>query len=153
MAAKKRKAAKKKSGGSGALKIAALTAATAAGVYFLYGSKDAKKNRKKAEDWAMKAKGEVLGQITKAKSLKEEDYKRMVDTVTNKYKKLKTTKNKDVEALAREMKAQWKQINKQAAKKMTTVKKVAKKTAKKVGVKKAAKKAPKKAAKRKAKKK
>jgi flagellar basal body-associated protein FliL len=39
-----------------------LTAAavTAAGAYFLYGSKQAPQNRKKVKGWVLKAKGEVL---------------------------------------------------------------------------------------------
>ena len=37
----------------------------AAGTYFLYGSKDAKKNRKAVKSWALKAKAEVLEALEK----------------------------------------------------------------------------------------
>jgi hypothetical protein len=43
--------------------IAAGVAAAALGAYFLYGSKDAKKNRAKVKGWMLKARGEVLEQL------------------------------------------------------------------------------------------
>ena len=57
--------AKKKQSVTNNQKIAAgvgLTAAAvaAAGAYFLYGSKDADKNRKTVKSWGLKAKAEVL---------------------------------------------------------------------------------------------
>ena len=48
------------------------TAAVAAvGAYFLYGSKDAPKNRKKVKSWALKAKGEVLEVLEKAEKIEQ----------------------------------------------------------------------------------
>jgi len=70
----KRKTAKKTGKGFG---LAALAAATAAGVYFLYGSKNATKNRNKIKGWTLKAKGEVLEKMEKMKNIDEADYKRI----------------------------------------------------------------------------
>jgi len=119
----RRKATKKKSGNG--LGLAALAAATAAGVYFLYGSKNATKNRKKIKGWTLKAKGEVLEKMERMKNIDEADYKRIVDTVAKKYKKFKTVNTKEAESLGRELKAQWRVISKEAGKK--PAKKVAKK--------------------------
>ena len=63
--------AKKKENHSPAEKVGlgiGLTAAAvaAAGAYFLYGSKDANKNRKTVKSWMLKAKAEVLEQLEKA---------------------------------------------------------------------------------------
>lgn len=119
----KRKIAKKSGNGLG---LVALAAATAAGVYFLYGSKNAAKNRKKVKGWTLKAKGEVLEKMEAMKNINEEDYKRIVDMVATKYKKIKTVNTKEAETLAKELKAQWKEIHKEASVKRP-VKKVAKK--------------------------
>lgn len=119
----KRKTAKKSGNGLG---LVALAAATAAGVYFLYGSKNAAKNRKKVKGWTLKAKGEVLEKMEAMKNINEEDYKRIVDMVATKYKKIKTVNTKEAETLAKELKAQWKEIHKEASVKRP-VKKVAKK--------------------------
>jgi len=118
--ATKRKTAKKKttkkSGGSG-LGIAALAAATAAGVYFLYGSKGAANNRKKVKGWMLKARGEVVEKMEKCKDVNKKDYEAIVDTVAKKYKKLKTVNTKEMSDLARELKGQWKDISKETKKK------------------------------------
>jgi len=122
--ATKRKTTKEKS--VNGLGLAALAVATAAGVYFLYGSKNAAKNRKKIKGWTLKAKGEVLEKMEAMKNIDEEDYKQVVDTVLKKYKKLKTVSSKEVEDLAKELKKKWKEISRDASGKRT-VKKKAKK--------------------------
>ena len=128
--ATKRKAKKKKSSGIG-LGVVALAAAAAAGTYFLYGSKNAAKNRKNVKGWTLKAKGEVLEKMERMKNIDEADYKRIVDTVAKKYKKLKTVNTKEAEELARELKKQWKEISKEAGKKPARKKTAKKKTVKK----------------------
>jgi hypothetical protein len=124
---KKKTTSKKSSGGFGLVALAAATAATAAGAYFLYGSKNASKNRKKIKGWTLKAKGEVLEKMEKMKNIDETDYKRIVDTVAAKYKKIKTVNTKEAEALAKELKAQWKEIHKSASPKKKAKKAVKKK--------------------------
>ena len=109
----------------------ALAAAAAAGVYFLYGTNDAKKNRKAVKGWALKAKGEVLEKIEQVKGeLTEENYHKIVDTVTGKYRKLKTAHGDDVEMLVKDMKGHWKNIKKHVGGAQATVKKATKKAVK-----------------------
>ncbi len=82
-----------------------------AGVYFLYGSKDASKNRKMVKGWALKAKGEVLEKMEKYKDvLTEEAYYKMVDTVVGKYGSFKDASDEEVSALGKELKGHWKNI-------------------------------------------
>lgn len=136
-------------------------AVAAAGAYFLYGSKNAEKNRKKVKGWMLKAKGEVLDALDEAQHMTQEEYEQLIEGVTTTYASVKGATKGDLSAFKKEMKEYWEQIEKQgkkvAAKAMkkaaTTAKKTAKKTAVKKTAKKAAKKAPtKKAAKKTAKK-
>lgn len=115
MPTKKKSTPKKKSSShraAGAAGVGALLAA-AAGAYFLYGSKDAAKNRKKITGWALKAKGEVLEQIEKAKTeLSEEKYHEIIDKVERKYRALKEVENKELEEVMKDLKKHWKNIKK-----------------------------------------
>lgn len=91
----------------------ALAAAAAAGIYFLYGSKDAKKNRKVITGWALKAKGEVLEKMEQVKGeITEENYHLIVDGVMNKYRKLKSEHGADIDDLVKDLKSHWKNIKK-----------------------------------------
>lgn len=109
----------------------ALAAAAAAGAYFLYGSKDAKKNRKIVKGWALKAKGEVIEKIEQVKGeLTEENYNKIVDGVVAKYSKLKTTTEDEVADLVKDMKGHWKNIKKHTVGAKTVAKKVVKKATK-----------------------
>jgi len=133
-----------------------LTAAAvaAAGAYFLYGSEDAPKNRKKIKGWALKAKGDVLDALEKAEQMTEEEFKDVVERVANTYDKARTLGETELNSFRREMAKDWRNLvasgvvkvisSEQVAKKAaTTTKKVAKKAAKKV-----AKKTPKKTTKK-----
>jgi hypothetical protein len=104
--------------------IGLVAMAATAGAFFLYGSKDAAKNRKKVKGWALKAKGEVLDGIEKLKSIDEGTYNNLVDKVTEKYKKVKTIDLSDVDGLTRELKGHWKNLKKEIS---TPVKAKAKK--------------------------
>lgn len=107
----------------------ALAAAAAAGAYFLYGSKDAKKNRKAIKGWVLKAKGEVIEKIEQVKGeLTEENYHKIVDGVVSKYSKLKTTTEDEIQDLLKDMKGHWKNIKKHTAGTKAVAKKVVKKT-------------------------
>ncbi len=110
---KKKSPAKKSSHHvAGAAGIGALLAA-AAGAYFLYGSKDAAKNRKKITGWALKVKGEVLEQIEKAKSeISEERYHEIIDKVERKYRALKEVENDELAEVVKDLKKHWKNIKK-----------------------------------------
>lgn len=109
----------------------AIAAAAAAGTYFLYGSKDAKKNRKIVKGWALKAKGEVLEKMEQIKGeVTEENYHKIVDGVMTKYRKVKSEHQDDIDSLVKDMKGYWKNIKNHATTKKV-VKKAVKKTAKK----------------------
>lgn len=109
----------------------ALAAAAAAGVYFLYGSKDATKNRKTVKGWALKAKGEVLEKMEQVKGeITEENYHKIVDAVAGKYRKLKTEHGDDVDMLVTDMKGHWKNIKKHIGGAAPAAKKTVKKAVK-----------------------
>lgn len=121
-----------------------LTAAAvaAAGTYFLYGSKNASKNRKAVKSWTLKAKAEVLEKLEEAKEMSKEEYEEMINSIAGAYVGLKNASKVDINTFKSEMKEHWKAIEKTAMPKKKVVKKAVKKAA---PVKKVAKKAVKKA--------
>lgn len=121
-------------------------AVAAAGAYFLYGSKNAAKNRKTVKSWMLKAKAEVLEKLEDAKEMSQEEYEALIGTVAGTYSELKNASRVDIKAFKDEMTDHWKAIEKHGKKRKQAVKKVAKKVAKKAAPKKAAKKVVKKAA-------
>lgn len=131
-----------------------LTAAavTAAGAYFLYGSKKATQNRKKVKGWMLKAKGEVLETLEKAESITENEYKALVETACKAYGTVKSATAGEVKDFQKEMQEHWgklqssKALKKLVTAKAPTVKAVAKKVVAKPAKKAAPKTAPKKAA-------
>lgn len=129
-----------------------LTAAAvaAAGAYFLYGSKNAEKNRDAIKSWSLKAKADVLEKLEDAKKMTRDEYQEVVHAAAAAYAGAKKASKKDLKAFTEEMMEHWealegsvskaKKATTKAAKKATkktkkTVKKTvkkAKKTAKKV---------------------
>lgn len=111
----------------------ALSAAAiaAAGTYFLYGSKDASKNRKKVKGWALKAKGELLERLEQAGNMTAEEYQQAVEKVVAGYAKLKHISAPELASLKKEMMASWKGIAGSGKSAKKAVKKAAKKVAKK----------------------
>ena len=102
--------------------------AAAAGAYFLYGSKDAKKNRKVVKSWVLKAKAEVVEKLEQVKGeINEENYHKIVDGVMTKYNKLKAEHGDDVENVMKEMKGHWKNIKTHLKKDVKVAKKAVKK--------------------------
>lgn len=109
--------------------IGAGVAASLVGAYFLYGSKNAKRNRQKVKSWTLKAKGEVLERLEGLKDVSEDVYNATVDTVTKKYSLIKSIDKKEVESLARTLKSLWKDFAKKPStptKKRSSVKKAKK---------------------------
>jgi hypothetical protein len=104
----------KKSGGAGAGLVAAGVAAVAAaaGAYFLYGTKEGAKTKKKVKSWALKAKGEVLEKIEKMKDVSEDSYNGAVASVMDKYKKVMKEHGDDVDAVSKELKGYWGHLKK-----------------------------------------
>lgn len=115
--------ANKKSSNVGAIAagLAGLTAA-AVGAYYLYGSKDASKNRAKVKGWMLKAKGEVLEQLENAQEVTETTYMSALNAVMQKYNELKNIDPSELEAFMDEMKSHWTGLKKTVEK---TVKKAA----------------------------
>lgn len=128
-----------------------LTAAavTAAGAYFLYGSKNASQNRKKVKGWVLKAKGEVLEALEKAEHITEEEYKALVETASNAYGTVKNATAGEVKDFKKEMNDHWSKLQKSKAVKKV-VSNVIKATGKAPAKKAAAKAAPKKVSAKKA---
>jgi len=91
--------------------IAAATVLATAAAVFLYGTSDGAKARKKIKGWTLKAKGEVLEALEKAKDTSEAHYAELVDKVGSRYSKLKTMEAGEVEAFVKEMKQHWKKIS------------------------------------------
>lgn len=100
--------------------VTALGVAGALGAYFLYGTKAGDKKRKQISGWVMKAKGEVLEKIEKAKDMSEGTYANVVSSVIAKYKKVKKEHGPEIDALSKELLSYWKQINKGKSPKKTT---------------------------------
>lgn len=107
------KKVEKTGSGAGAIiaGIAGLTAA-AVGAYYLYGHKDALKNRAKVKGWMLKAKGEVLEELEKATDVTEGVYMSAVDAVAKKYNDLKNVDTEELSTFMTEMKAHWNDIKK-----------------------------------------
>lgn len=106
-------------------------AAAAIGAYWLYGAKNAAKNRKIASSWMLKAKAEVMDGVEKMKQIDKDSYLKIVDTIVDKYSKTKSSA--EVMAIAKEMKSAWSQISSATKPVKKAVKKVVKKTSKIVG--------------------
>lgn len=128
-----------------------LTAAAvaAAGAYFLAGSPDAKKNRRKVKSWMLKAKAEVLEGLEKAEEMTEEEFNHLVAAVSSSYATLKDASKADIAEFKKEMKENWPKIVKEGKKVTKTVKKAVTKKPAKKAAKKTAKKTTKKTAKKK----
>jgi hypothetical protein len=141
--------AKKQSAAVNAQKLGigvGLTAAAvaAAGAYFLYGSKNAPKNRKKVQSWALKAKGEVLEALEKADKMTAGEFQTLVDGVLATYGKAQKLSKTDLQNFKKEMGENWSGLVKSGVAKVfetktDETKKVVKKSVKK-GTKKVAKK-------------
>ena len=125
-----------------------LTAAAvaAAGAYFLYGSKDAEKNRKAVKSWALKAKADVLEKLEDTKKMTRAEYQEVVHAAAAAYAGAKNATKKDLKAFTEEMMEHWDTLEQTVAKKKAATKKTATKTAKKAA--KTAKKPAKKTAKK-----
>jgi hypothetical protein len=107
---------KEEKGGSigKALAISAGVAALAAGAYFFFGP-NSKENQKKAKGWMVKMKGEIMEKMESAKEITEPIYRQIVDSVAQKYSEAQAGSKKEVQSMARELKAHWKDISKSAA--------------------------------------
>lgn len=92
--------------------LTGLALAGIAGAYFLYGTDEGKKQKKKITSLALKTKGEVLEKIEGLKDVSQEDYKEIVSGVIGKYKKLKIDHKDEIEKVSKELSGYWKHIKK-----------------------------------------
>ncbi len=123
-------------------------ALTAAGAYFLYGSKQSSQNRKKVKGWVLKAKGEVLEALEKAEAITEEEYKALVEAASGAYGTAVKASAGELKDFKKEMGEHWTKLQKNNGVKkiVKNAKVIAKNVAHKVVAKTTAKKvAPKKA--------
>lgn len=104
------------------LGIAAVSA-MALGAYMLSGDKGAK-NRKIVKGWMLKAKGEVLEQVEKAKEVSLDAYDAAVKTVAEKYSKMSGVTPADIKTFVNELRNSGKMI---ASKSKSATKKSSKK--------------------------
>jgi DNA polymerase III gamma/tau subunit len=88
------------------------TLAAAAGAYFIYGTKEGAKTKKKVRSWALKAKAEVLEKIEKAKDITEDSYNTTVATVMQKYEKMRAEHGDEIDAVTKELKGYWSHLKK-----------------------------------------
>jgi hypothetical protein len=109
----KKVVAKKKSGISGGKMVAvgAGIAALGAGAYYLLGP-NAKVHQKKASALMGKIKKEVVSEMKKAKSVTMPMYHKTVDVISSNYAKQYKLHEKDIKALAKKLKGEWKEISK-----------------------------------------
>ncbi|MFA6158404.1 MAG: hypothetical protein WC763_02140 [Candidatus Paceibacterota bacterium] len=112
--------------------LAGLTAA-AVGAYYLYGSKNAPKNREQVKGWMLKAKGEVLERLEGAQEVTETTYLSAIDTVAKKYNALKQIEPAELASFISGMKSHWVGIKK-SVKKAVGKTKVAKASPKKAPI-------------------
>ena len=103
--------------------VTAAVLAAAAGAYFL----SDKKTQKKAKAWMMNAKKDIAARAKVAKKLGKEEYNMIVDQVIKRYGPLEKLTAKDVITAAKQLKAEWTNIQKHAK---VLVKPVVKKVAK-----------------------
>lgn len=99
--------------------------ATAAAVYFLYGTKGAKKRRDKIRGWVLRAKGEIIEKLENLTEVNKEKYHAIVKEILTRYGKMKNVGDAEIVSLEKELKAYWEHLRKE-------VKADGKKTAKKV---------------------
>lgn len=140
-AAAKMPTAKKKGHGSRGMKVgmgvAAGVAAALAGAYLMY-AKSAAPQRKQAKAWALKARKDVVREVGKLKHVSASEYARIIDKAMRRYAAFKEVNAPEIAEAARELKAEWKNIQATAARvsKAAGMKKVAPKrkaTAKRKG--------------------
>ena len=87
-------------------------AATVAGAYYLYGSREGQAARKNMSAFAVKMKGEMLEGLEKLKEVSEPKYKELVKKVEEKYAKAKVD-NPEFKRVVGEIGAVWGKMKKE----------------------------------------
>jgi len=113
----------KKMSASKKVAVGAGIAALGAGAYYLFGP-NAKVHQKKASVLMGKIKKEVVSEIKKAKSVTIPMYHKTIDVVSKNYAKQYKLHEKDIKAIAKKLKSEWKEINKVVKQKSAKSKRV-----------------------------
>ncbi len=90
----------------------AAAAARAIGAYWLYGTKNAAKNRKMVKSWMLNARAEVMEAVSKLENVDKEVYHRIVDEVVKKYSEMHADAAPYIAVMAKEMKDAWSLVQK-----------------------------------------
>lgn len=112
---------KKEKGGKAGAFLAGVALATIAGGYFLFGSKNSKRNRERVEAWTLQAKSEVLDSLRKMKDISKDKYEQIVDTVSEKYSEMKEVGKEKAEKFKKELRDHWKNIEEDAESEMEAI--------------------------------
>lgn len=95
--------------------LAVAGAAAAAGYYF-YASKQAKKHQKLAVQWANGLKREVIREVKQLDKIDPEKVAKVVDTVVDTYRGVRSINAADLRRAANELKSNWKMIEREIRK-------------------------------------
>lgn len=98
--------------------LTGMAAAAAVIGYFLFGSKNARRNRDTVEQWVEDATDEVLAKVRRAKKMSREKYNEIVDTVVDKYESLKEVGTDKANELRSELKRRMKEADEETAAEM-----------------------------------
>ena len=116
----KRKKGKNSKGGLGLDAVfAGAAAAASAGAYYLYGPKGVR-HRKQLRGWMLKASGEVMEKTERLKEIDRKTYEDILRQMETKYRKVRSIDNKDIAKLKRDLKAQWKHVEREFEKGKTS---------------------------------
>lgn len=116
--------------------VGAGAAAVAAGAYWLYGAEGAKKHRKMARSWMLKARAEIVDAIEtaveKAGKLDKETYSNIVDGVLKRYAEVAGVTEDEMKVMSKDMQNAWSHMKRIGKSKVNGAVKKAKKTKKKI---------------------
>lgn len=82
-------------------------ALAAAGAYYLYGSKNAQKNRAQVKTWALRARNEVMRELEKVRELDLEQYKALITPIIKRYARLGEATQSEIRKLIGDFIAGW----------------------------------------------
>lgn len=105
--------ASKKNGMKIAETVGAGAVLAAAAGYYFYGTKNAKKHRQAASAWAKGMKKDVEKQVASLRKVDAKSVAKIVDEASKRYHKAKGVSLQDVHAAAKELKSNWKTIQKE----------------------------------------
>ncbi|MEK7552238.1 MAG: YtxH domain-containing protein [Patescibacteria group bacterium] len=94
--------------------VMGITAAGAALLVFLYGTKKGKEERKKIKDWVSTLKDEIIQKLESLKDINKEVYDKVVDEVSEKFNQIKDLSQAEIEVVKKTLKGGWEDMKKEA---------------------------------------